>query len=136
MPLRRSILRPFVSSVVATLFALLVNVASAQEKVTQPIQRFGTTALRHGSRIQSLLFLPDGKLLAGGGNDPVRLWDVETGKFEKTYPDAWTQALAVDSVHSRFVAGGALRTLRIHGVGASEVKLKLESAPSGIRAAA
>ena len=129
-----SLRRPICRGLLALLLG--VGIVHGQEKVSQPIRRFGTTALRHGSRIQSLLFLPDGKLLAGGGNEPVRLWDPATGKIERTFADSWTQALALDPVHKRFVATGALRVLRVHATDNADIKLKLENAPAGIRTAA
>src|SRR4051812_3687540 len=45
------------------------------------IARLGTTRFRTGSRIFSTAYSPDGKTLAAGcGDDPVHLWDAETGK--------------------------------------------------------
>jgi WD40 repeat protein len=130
MPLRRPICRGLLALV------LCVDVVHSQENATQPMRRFGTTALRHGGRIQSLLFVPDGTLLVGGGNEPVRLWNLTTGKLEATFPDAWTQALALDPAHRRFVATGPLRALRFHGIGNVDAKLTVGSAPAGVRTAA
>src|ERR1022692_2180508 len=49
------------------------------------IKRLGTARLRHGSRVLALAYSPDGRILAaGGGDDPVRLWDTDTGKEIRT----------------------------------------------------
>jgi WD40 repeat protein len=130
MPLRRPICRGLLA-----LF-LCVGAVHSQEKTSQPMRRFGATALRHGGRIQSLLFLPDGTLLVGGGNEPVRIWNLATGKSDGAFADSWTQALALDPVHRRFVAAGPLRAIRFHGIGNVEPKLAVGSAPAGIRTAA
>src|SRR4051794_37342716 len=48
---------------------------------TRMIARLGTDQLRHGSRILCLTFKPDGQMLAaGGGSDPVRVWDTGSGQ--------------------------------------------------------
>jgi WD40 repeat protein len=129
MSLRRPILRGLL------VLVLCVGVVHSQDKVTQPIRRLGSTVLRHGSRIQSLLFLPDGTLLVGGGNEPVQLWNLAAGKIEGSFPDPWTQALALDPVHRRFASAGVLRALRLHGIGNVDAKLKVENAPATVRTA-
>ncbi len=49
------------------------------------IDRFGTMKLRHSSRIASLSLSASGRYVAaGGGNDPVRIWDVKTGELRRT----------------------------------------------------
>ena len=72
---------------------------SAQQKAVAPaetsnvvdnlpqsaIRRLGTTRLRHGSQILALAYSPNGRILAaGGGDDPVRLWDPDTGNEIRT----------------------------------------------------
>src|SRR5262245_8723731 len=59
------------------------------------LNRFGTVRFRHGSRILCMAYSPDGSLIAaGGGDDPVRLWNAQTGKEERTFKDTWTHAVA------------------------------------------
>src|SRR5262249_27344878 len=82
------------------------TVKSPYPLATQPTQSFGARQLHHGSRIQSLLFVPAGTfpedpnqslLIAGGGNDPIRVWNPETGQLVKTINSPWAQALAWDA---------------------------------------
>src|SRR2546427_9716943 len=45
------------------------------------VARIGTVQLRQPSEVCSVVYSPDGKLLATGGRyDGVRLWDATTGK--------------------------------------------------------
>jgi WD40 repeat protein len=46
----------------------------------------GTTRLRHGENIDSLHFMPDGKVLVGRGNGGVRTWAVATGNRIHLFP--------------------------------------------------
>jgi WD40 repeat protein len=49
---------------------------------TGALFRLGTTRLRHPSRIQALVFAPDGKTLTSSDYDGrIRLWEVQTGKL-------------------------------------------------------
>src|SRR5262249_13083718 len=49
----------------------------------EALARMGTTRLRHMEQFNHMhvLFAPDGKTVASGGADDVRLWDVATGKL-------------------------------------------------------
>ena len=130
---------------IASLFS--ANDNSAQEKVEPEkiadgaslpprcLKRFGADSLRHGSRIQCLLFEPkSGLLIAGGGNDPIRLWDIETGKRGAAMPDPWTMALALHPKDRQFTAGGAFRALKTWNPYKSTEDAKVDGAPAAIRA--
>lgn len=89
---------------------------------TTPTRVFGAREFRHGSRIQSLVFLPAGAfpqnpndlaIAAGGANDPLRIWNAETGALLKTIDAPWTQALAWFPKAKFLVAGNVFRTLRV-----------------------
>lgn len=77
---------------------LLVSAAagSAQDLPARSFQRFGTTKLRHGSRILCLAYANDGQILAaGGGNDPVRLWNPKTGEVIRELNEPWVDRKSV-----------------------------------------
>jgi RNA polymerase sigma factor (sigma-70 family) len=83
------------------------------------VARLGTGRFRHGSNVWSVAFSPNGKVLASGGSDGVRSWDVATGKQLRMWhgfpssvesvafsPDGGTQAAAADTVDAMGVDNG------------------------------
>jgi WD40 repeat protein len=58
------------------------------------VLRFGSTRLRHAGPIRSIVFSPDGKLLATAGDRSVRLWDVTNGKLVRSFPLSYPGAMA------------------------------------------
>jgi WD40 repeat protein len=98
--------------------ALLVSagIASAQPDKLPPrsFQRFGTTKLRHGSRILSLAYSPDGQILAaGGGNDPLRLWNPKTGAMIREINEPWVHALTFTATGKTLLFGGYQKHIRL-----------------------
>jgi WD40 repeat protein len=78
------------------------------------LQRVGTNQLRHGSRILSLAYSPNGQILvAGGGADPIRVWDTNTGQQKLACPETWVNAIVFTSRGSVFITGGAFKTIRL-----------------------
>lgn len=134
----------FASAVAGLCLALLlVTGGDAQDSKTEAplppraVRRFGTTLLRHGSRIQCLHFAPKGgTLIAGGGNDPIRLWDYETGQLERVCPEPWAASLVWNPRERQFAAGGAFRTVRLWNPYKSEEDAHFDGAPSALRALA
>jgi len=75
--------------------------------------RLGSARLRHGSRILCAQFSPDGRFLAcGGGNDPVRIWDVASGMQVKELKDIWVNDLIFSSRGTRLITASAFKTVR------------------------
>jgi WD40 repeat protein len=77
-----------------------------QEKTSTPSQsstdllpagallRLGTSYLRPGGRVTSLVFTPNGKLLASASGDVIRFWDAATGKPLRQIACDWANVLA------------------------------------------
>src|SRR5712675_957157 len=87
----------------------------------EPVKRFGSNQFRHGSRIQCLMFAPPGAfpeapdqalLVAGGGNDPIRVWNPETGERMRSIDFPWAQALAWNATERQLIAASAFRSIR------------------------
>jgi WD40 repeat protein len=53
------------------------------------VARLGTLRLRH-PQVRSLVYSPDGKLLASAGGATVRLWDAKTGKELRRLDAGWS----------------------------------------------
>ncbi len=112
---------------------------------TAPVKRFGSNQFRHGSRVQTLMFAPKGAfpeapddslLVAAGGNDPIRLWNVETGQRVKTIDIPWVQSVAWNAKDRNLVAGTVFRSLRIISPTDPSQDVKYEAAPAGLKAVA
>src|SRR5262245_21595876 len=94
---------------------LQVNVEPATDSLPAgAIKRLGTAQFRHGSRILTLAYSPNGRVLAaGGGDDPVRLWDTDTGNEIRTLKETWVSALAFTPRGSVIATAGAFKTIRL-----------------------
>ncbi len=101
-----------------SVFLLGPGVAAAQPPGNDALPprsflRIGTTKLRHGDRILCLAYSPDGKVLAaGGGNDPLRLWNPKTGELIQTINEPWVQAVAYTSTGGTLFFGGYQKHIR------------------------
>ncbi len=99
------------------------------------IKRLGTTRFRHGSRIMALAYSPNGRILAaGGGDDPVRLWDTDTGKEIRTVKETWATAVAFSPRGSVLATAGAFKVIRLWEVATGKEYNKLEGHAAAIKA--
>lgn len=77
------------------------------------LQRLGTAKLRHGSRILCLAYAGGSKtIVAGGGHDPVRVWDAETGKELHHFDEPWVYAIAIGPLGNDLYTAGAFKVIR------------------------
>src|SRR5262245_31632615 len=59
------------------------------------VARLGTLRLRHVAPIHVIAFAPDGKTVATGGDQTVRLWDTATGKERRRFDGNYHGSRAV-----------------------------------------
>ena len=97
--------------------ALAVSAGAALAQAELPprsFQRFGTMKLRHGSRILCLAYSHDGQILAaGGGNDPMRLWNPKTGEMIRELSEPWVHAMSFSPSGETLLFGGYQRVIKL-----------------------
>ena len=103
------------------------------------LRRLGTAKFRHGDRIMCAAFSPNAPILvAGGGNDPVRLWDTDSGKELRQIKENWVNAIAFTPRGSVFATAGAFKTIKFWetATGKEVEKMRLEGHTTPVRALA
>jgi WD40 repeat protein len=88
--------------------------ASCEPLPTGALARLGTTRFRTGGRVFCLAYSPNGKLLAAGcGDDPVHVWDAETGRELFQIKDPWVYGLAFSPDGALLATAGSFQTVRL-----------------------
>jgi WD40 repeat protein len=94
------------------------------------LARLGTSRFRSPDRVCSVTFFPDGKRLVSGGWDSrVGVWDVTTGLLVRTLevPGGAVGQVAVSPDGKRIAAGGADETLRVLNADTGKAMLTLSA---------
>ncbi len=100
----------------AALLVLAANVIAqpGENLPNRAFQRIGATKLRHGSRILSLAYSPDGTILAaGGGYDPVRIWNPKTGALIREINEPDVTCLAFSESGLTMLCAGYQKSIRL-----------------------
>jgi WD40 repeat protein len=118
---------------------LFAGEGSAQPDNLPPraFQRMGAAKLRHGSRILCLAYAQDGQVLAaGGGNDPVRLWNPKTGDVTRELNEPWVHALAFSPSGETLLYGGHLKVVKLWNFRLNKETGRLEGHKATVKAIA
>jgi WD40 repeat protein len=100
-------------------------------------QRIGTAKLRHGDRILALAYSPDGTALAaGGGNDPLRIWNPKTGELVQSINEPWVHAMTYSPSGQTLVFGGAQRSVRLWNFQLGKENGRLDGHKAAVKAIA
>lgn len=118
----------------------LANAIHAQPTDPLPQRSFlrlGTYKMRHGSRIMSLVYSPNGDILAaGGGYDPVRLWNAKTGELMREVNEHNVTSLAFTESGRTLLMAGYQKHIRLFDVQNNKETGRLEGHKTPIRAVA
>jgi WD40 repeat protein len=122
---------------------LLGLTAPAQEKQdakagslpARSFQRLGTNKFRHGARVVSLAYSPDGRYLVAGGADALRLWDAKSGdEIDRKLKEPWIQAIAFTPQGHVVATAGMFKTIRLIEIADGKELHKFEGNKAGIKA--
>jgi WD40 repeat protein len=101
------------------------------------LARLGTTHFRHGSRILALAYSPGDKILAaGGGFDPVRLWDAQSGKALGQLNESMVYALAFAPEGNLLATGGGFKIIRLWDTASGKQVAELKGHEGAVKALA
>jgi WD40 repeat protein len=132
-----SLLNKRIAVVLILALCTVVGRADDESLPARSFQRIGTSKLRHGSQILCLAYTQDGKFLAaGGGNDPLRLWDPKTGALIKELNETWVQAIAFTASGETMVYASLQKNIRLWNFTRQVETGKLEGHKAPIKAIA
>ncbi len=113
----------------------VVKGAKAESLPTRSFQRLGTNKFRHGARVVSLAYSPDGRYLIAGGADSLRLWDAKTGEeVDRKLKEPWVQAVSFSPQGHVVATAGMFKTIRLVEIADGKELHKFEGNKAGIKA--
>ncbi len=135
------IFKPRALALIAPLFLLLSAAAHAQPAngplPPRSFLRIGTTKLRHGDRILCLAYSPDGQMLAaGGGNDPVRIWNPKTGEVIREIQEPWAHVMAFTVSGDTLLVAGYQKKIRLWNFKLNKENGQLDGHKAAVKALA
>jgi WD40 repeat protein len=135
MPTTTRILACAISSVL--LLAGLSHAQPGDQLPPRTFLRIGATKMRHGDRILCLAYSPNSDMLAaGGGNDPVRLWNPKTGELIREIHEPWAHAMVFTPSGETLLVAGTQKKIRLWNFKLNKENGQLEGHKATIKALA